>query len=76
MRLTTVYVVSDPTPESTLADVLWEATIDRFALCVLGGPRFAWIDENWSVYSDRAEAEADARARMAKASKRHEQRRD
>ena len=65
-KLETIWVVRDATSLSTLIDICFETTPDRFALYVLGaGDRFK--GEHHTFYADRASAEADAFSRLAEA---------
>ena len=65
MRLDSVYLVTDPTPNSTLADIVYETTAARLDLYVLGGGPGVWEREHHTMYATAAEANVDARARMA-----------
>ena len=55
------WVVTDPRPESELGDVCFESSIRNMALQFKGGLS---LDDNPTVYTDRAEAEREARRRL------------
>ena len=73
MKYQTFWIVNDPTPSSTLADILWEATPSKFFLTALGaGVRYreaggiASVDnvpseEHWTIYPTREAALSDPR---------------
>ena len=69
MRLGAIWVVRDPSPTSTLGDIFWRTTIDALVNYITGarqGNRIGvWESERHTVYTKRAEAEADALARLA-----------
>lgn len=70
-RLETFWVVRDAThPESTLVDICWETTPESFARYVIRTGLEQYRAENHTFYLDRASAEADAKARLAKGRKR------
>lgn len=56
------WVVTDPTPESEIGDILFETDVRGFVLQVRGG-----LDEDRrpTIFADRESAEADAMARLA-----------
>jgi hypothetical protein len=66
MILTALYIVRDPSPASTLRDICWETTPDRLGAYAAGAGYAVWHGEHTALYTDRGEAEADARARLAK----------
>jgi hypothetical protein len=57
----TFWVVTDPGPEATLDDILFETTLAGFDRQLKGGLTMA--DEP-TIFTDRDEAEADARWRL------------
>ena len=61
MRLDQLWVVTDATPESELSDICFVTTLPKIIIQAKGG--FA-VDSNPTVYTERAEAERDARARL------------
>ena len=59
------WVVRDPTPDSELADILFETSINEFAAYCLGSGALAQFkSENHVMYDGSAEAKKDAEARM------------
>ena len=57
----TFHVVVDPTPDSELGDVCFETTLQSLERQFRGGLKIA---ENPTIFTDKAEAEAEARTRM------------
>ena len=57
---TRLWVVTDPGPDSTIADVCAESTLRGLALQVAGGLAL----DTATLYTEREEAEADARNRL------------
>jgi len=55
------WVVTNPTPDSTLGDILFETTLRGLERQFRGGLSIADIP---TIFTDRAEAEVEARARM------------
>jgi len=55
------WVVTDPTSASTLVDILFETTLAGLERQFKGGLTIA---ENPTIFTDRAEAEMEARTRM------------
>lgn len=55
------WIVTDPKPESTLADVLFETTLRGLQRQFAGG---LTIDENPTIFTDYDEAKTDANNRM------------
>jgi len=55
------WVVTDPTPDSTLADICFETTLRSLERQLRGGLTIA---ENPTIFTDRVEAEAEARVRL------------
>jgi hypothetical protein len=66
MKLETVWLVRDPAPDSVFEDVCWEQEVERLGDYVFGSGQFVWARERTAMYTRRQEAEADARARLAK----------
>ncbi len=58
----TFWVVTDATPDSTLGDVCFETSLRGLELQFRGGLS---IDRHPTIFTDRAEAEAEARVRLA-----------
>jgi len=56
-----LWVVVDPKPQSTLGDVLFQASLRDLSLQFRGG---LTAEENPTLFSNRDEAEAEARARL------------
>lgn len=72
LAVRTFWVVSDPTPTSELADILWESTPSRYYLTALGaGTRYSEAGfsapdntpeiEHWMIYLTREAALSDPR---------------
>ncbi len=58
----TFWIVENPSQVSELGDICWETSLAGLELQFRGG----WTTENRPVlYTDRGEAEKDARARLA-----------
>ncbi len=64
MKLTKVYVVSDPQIGSTLEDCCFSTTMERFSNYCKGGPSGFFQDEHTTVYTTKTEALQDAKARL------------
>ena len=56
-----LWVVVDPQPTSELADVMFEASLRDLELQIKGG---LTMDENPTLFTDKAEAEVEAYGRM------------
>ncbi len=56
-----LWVVIDPKPESTMADILFESSLRSLALQFKGG---LTIDENPTLFSEKREAEIEAYGRF------------
>ena len=65
MRIEKLWIVRDPTAESTLDDVLSGVPVDRLPYLVLGTGAQVWRDENTTLYTEKSEALRDALARLA-----------
>lgn len=68
MSVRTIWIVRDPGPLSTLADVCHEQDVEGLGDYVLGAEAAhpgAWAVENHAVHLDAAAARADAVARLA-----------
>lgn len=61
----TVWVVRNPTPGSTLDDVIWKQDLDGLGDYACGAGPGTWSREMHSIYTDETEATADAEARLA-----------
>src|SRR5262245_1000367 len=64
MRLDTddpIWVVTDPTPRSELADICYQSSLAKLRLQFLGG---LTAEERPTLHTDQAEAERDARSRL------------
>lgn len=66
MKLSTVWIVRDPGPRSTLADVCFSKPVERLGMYAVGAGALTWADEHHALYTTAAEAEADALERLAK----------
>jgi hypothetical protein len=55
------WVVTDPTPESELGDVLFEASLTDLELQFKGGLK---MESNPTLFTEKGEAENEARARL------------
>jgi hypothetical protein len=64
MKLGTVWVVRDPTPQSTPWDICFEATMTTLANYIRGSLAGDWTRENTAVYTEEGEARKDATARL------------
>jgi hypothetical protein len=58
----TFWVVTDPTPESELVDILFECTLHRLELQFLGGLRTD--RDHPTIFTDYNEARAEAALRL------------
>lgn len=56
------WVVTDPTRCSELGDIFFEASLEDLLLQFRGGLR---IEDNPTIFTEREEAETDARRRLA-----------
>ena len=73
MHLETLWIVRDPSDNSTLADIVWEArlgagatsTLPRLDRVIQGSPPNAMLSENWMFYTEEEEARRDAERRLA-----------
>ncbi|GEM_PF-6386830 len=71
-RLTSFWIVQDPTPDSTLEDICFETTPERHADWIIGGSLLRGGSRNedkerhTTYYLDGAKAMADATKRLAK----------
>lgn len=68
MKLSTFWVVRDPSPVSTLGDICWESTTENLLLVIIGSHAMGRVvaRENFTIYTEEEEACHDAIARMAK----------
>ena len=69
MKITTetkLWIVTDPTPVSVLADICFPATLAELELQILGAAvvGYKMTDKNMTIYTDPGEAEANAQARL------------
>ncbi len=67
-RISRVWVVRDPTTESTLADIMFEvdpssATMENY---IRGGAHGDWAREKHDLFTSKGEAEREAKRRLAK----------
>ncbi|MGO8992692.1 MAG: hypothetical protein ACLQVI_05150 [Polyangiaceae bacterium] len=69
MKLAKVWMVRDATPVSTLEDICWEQDVARLGRYVWGSGQGVWEAERTTFYTDKGEALADAKARLALARK-------
>ena len=58
---TPIWVVTDPSPHSTLPDVCFQTTLDGLRLQFAGG---LTMDEHPTVFTDEEEAHEDAKNRL------------
>jgi len=65
MKIDRLWIVRDPSPVSTLIDIVFETSPARLANYIRGCQPSEWVIENHAMYTDEAEAMADARARLA-----------
>jgi hypothetical protein len=65
VKLDTVWLVRDPSPISVIEDICWGQEVRRLERYVWGSGQGVWEAERTTMYSDREEAMADAKARLA-----------
>jgi hypothetical protein len=65
MKLEAVWLVRDPSPISEIEDICWPQDVRRLGRYVFGAGQGVWESERTTMYTDREEAFADARARLA-----------
>lgn len=65
MKLSTVWIVRDPGPRRTLADVCFSVPVEQLGMYAVGAGALTWADEHHALYTTAAEAESDAQERMA-----------
>lgn len=69
MKLTAIWIVRDPQPWSELVDIVFEASPKKLAHYIIGVAGCAsnpWEAENHTMYTEKAEAMADAKERLAR----------
>ena len=66
MEIKSFWVVRDPSLESEVEDIFFEATANRFAAYVIGSGLDQFRYENHSLYTEESEAKRDAEARLKK----------
>jgi hypothetical protein len=66
-RKDSFWIVTDPTPESTLGDICHETNLESFENIVIGHgmDRSRLSDDNLTIYTDETEAHDDAMKRLA-----------
>ena len=64
MKIDRLWVVTDPTPNSVIEDILFDTSPVRFPYYVIGTGADRWRAENTTLYTEEAEARADAEARL------------
>lgn len=64
MKVETLWVVRDPTPESILEDICFKADTPKYLAMVILGAGTACLDENLTLYTEEAEARKDAKNRL------------
>jgi len=69
MKITTqtkLWIVTDPSPVSILADICFPATLAELELQILGASVVGYklTDKNMTIYTDIGDAEADAESRL------------
>jgi hypothetical protein len=67
-----VWVVTDPTPDSGIVDILFEATPRKLADYIRGSRTTDWESESTKLYDDKASATADANKRLKDRDQRRE----
>jgi hypothetical protein len=66
MKLTTVWIVRDPTPMSELQDIVWEQLIERLDRYVFGAGPHQWSGEDHTMFTDKDEAVGEATGRLVR----------
>ena len=61
MRLEMFWVVTDPTPESTMGDICFEASVEQLGLQFAGGLS---AEQHPTLFTEKAEAEIEAYGRL------------
>lgn len=64
MPVRQLWIVRNPGPDSTLADILFRLPVDDLGDYAIGAGPGAWRSEMHSVYVSEDEARQDAEARM------------
>jgi len=64
MKITKLWVVKDPTPDSEMIDIVFEMDMNKLGNYIAGGPHGAWAKENHTAYTEEGEAKKDAGLRM------------
>jgi len=70
MELQSVWIVLNPTADSEMGDICFEASVRRggrgvnLVRYILGTGEFRWDDENSTMYADKASAVRDATQRL------------
>ena len=69
MKITTgtkLWIVTDPTPASTLPDICFTATLAELELQILGAAAagYKMTDKNMTIYTESGKAHFDARIRL------------
>ena len=67
-RITSLWVVCDPTPVSEIGDILFEASPNHLANYIVGTAMHSrdWESRRHTLYAAEAPAREDAEARLAK----------
>jgi hypothetical protein len=63
--VTKLWIVTDASPLSTMADILYETDPDELVNIILGTGGPLWRQEHTALHDDKASALADAKKRMA-----------
>ncbi len=67
MKLKTVWIVRDPSPQSELLDIVFEMNVPRLGDYVIGGGPGVWQREHHAVFTDKDEAVAEGIRRLVSA---------
>ncbi len=67
MKVEQIWIVTDPSPTSTLPDIMFGASFEYLAKWIKGGPSAnAIAEEHPTMYTDETEARKDAEERLLK----------
>jgi hypothetical protein len=67
VKLTTLWIVRDPSPHSELADIVFQMDVRGLGTYVLGCPPGAWLREQHALFTEKDEAVADGVQRLVRA---------
>jgi hypothetical protein len=65
MKIVRLWIVRDPSPVSTLVDIVFETTPAKLPNYIRGCQPGDWEGERHAMYTEESAAMADARARLA-----------